>query len=148
MYKRITLLLWLLLCMQPAKTQIISGGGNSSSFSSVPASYPVYLQINDPSIISSVTVQGKPIFTVSAINTLVNAYTVTGFERAFPNSRFQDMRRMYKMNVSSLALPADLTTAYSQYFPYYEAIHNATLAYTPVDYPNYPLSGIPTTWNI
>lgn len=113
----------------------ISPNTQSTSFSA-PATYPIYLIISDSSIITSVTLQGKPVFNNAAINYIVNQYTVTGFEKAFPTSRYKDMRDVYEMNVSSLNLPQSLVATYPQYFAgYRENIQNINLlSYTPNDF--------------
>ncbi len=99
------------------------------------AQYTIHLTIADTTIISYVTQQGKPVFTLAGINGVINQYTVTGFEKAFPSSRFAYKRKVYKMTVSSMNLPVALTTSYPTYFLHYEtASQGEVLSYTPNDF--------------
>lgn len=102
------------------------GSGNSK----------VYITLKNPTILSYVTLQGKPIFTVAGVNTIIKQYSVTGFEKAYPTSRFQLMRKIYKMDVSDTALCVALVSNYPQYFPGWELVPQFTssLFYTPNDY--------------
>jgi hypothetical protein len=108
-------------------------GGNNNNVSPM---YPVTLFIKDPTIIYTVY-QGKPIFTISGMNTLVDQYTVTGFVQDQPTSRLHVMREVYKMEVSDTALPAALVSSYPQYFTGWdqEGHYPLSFYYTPVDYP-------------
>jgi subtilisin family serine protease len=101
------------------------------------AQHSIYISVRDH-IISAVTVQGKPIFSVTAINTLVDQYTVTDFEKAFPTSRLRYMRSVYKMNVSDLALPQALVNNYPEYFSQWEMQPQLIPAFTPNDYASIP----------
>lgn len=102
------------------------GSGNSK----------VYITLKNPTILSYVTLQGKPVFTVAGVNTIIKQYSVTGFEKAYPTSRFQLMRKIYKMDVSDTALCVALVSNYPQYFPGWELVPQFTssLFYTPNDY--------------
>lgn len=105
--------------------------------------YKIYLHINDASIISTITVQGKPKFTIAGINTLIDQYTVTGFVQANPYSRLKSMRSIYSMIVNDLDLPQALVTNYPEHFGFWEEDQKFEPHYTPVDYPN--IAGVRNT---
>lgn len=121
----------LLLAIQQTQAQLPSGSGTSSS------SYPVYIYIKTPYIISTVT-WGKPVFIYSGMNNIVNQYTVTAFEQAYPTSRLRLMRQVYKMDVSDTALPAELVSNYPEFFTGWELFPETQgfPFYTPNDFPN------------
>lgn len=104
------------------------------------AQQSIYLTIGDSTIISSVTLEGKPVFTISGMNNIVSQYTVTGFQKAFPASRFRDIRKIYNMKVSSTGMATQLMASYPAYFSHYNVIPEPRLlSFTPNDY--LPISG-------
>lgn len=105
--------------------------------------YSIFIHIKDPSIVTVITVQGKPIFSISGINTLIDQYTVTGFVPAHPDSRFKYMRSIYSMVVSDLALPQAMVSNYPEHFGYWQEDRPIQPFYIPVDYPN--ISGVRNT---
>jgi hypothetical protein len=66
------------------------------------AQYTINLTLADTAIISYVTGQGKPVFTITGINNIINQYTVTGFEKAFPSSRFAHRRKVNNISKNNL----------------------------------------------
>ena len=119
--------------------------------------FSIYVTIPDTTILSYVTLEGKPIFNNPAINAIIDQYYVTGFHQAFPNAREQYLKQAFQMNCSSIDLGIALTTNFSTLFPYYEDAGVAQL--TSDYYPNEWFSGVgymkyleyigaPTAWGL
>ncbi|HQE12665.1 MAG TPA: hypothetical protein PLQ78_07960 [Flavipsychrobacter sp.] len=73
----------------------------ANSIGNTNAQHVIYLTIPDTSIISDVSIAGKPIFTIHGINNIINQYTVTNFCQAFPHSRIFTTRQVYKLTTNS-----------------------------------------------
>lgn len=93
-----------------------------------------YLPIPDSTILDTV-IDNHPYFTNTEVNGLLENYSITRFERAFPTSRYYDTRQIWLVTANSLELAAALTGSFPQYFSHYEEAPKAEpLGYTPNDY--------------
>jgi len=110
----------------------------------------IYISIVDPNALISVAQSGDyvvPIFNNESINTIVNGYTFTVFQQAYPTSRFPYMHQVYKVVANSTQVATDLYTNFPNVFPLYEILPPPTWVYTPVDWEgNYPHPWYVYTW--
>lgn len=127
MYQRTKAMLLLLLVLLS-----LSGWSQTGT----PTSYTILLSLPDQSIISNVSPTGVPTFTLSAINSTFSSYNVTGFKKAYPNSRFGYMRDIYTMRSNSANLGPTVKSSWPQYFTHYEIKKETKLLgeYRPSDY--------------
>ncbi|WP_276132470.1 S8/S53 family peptidase [Polluticoccus soli] len=118
-------LLWSLLLL----------GAISQSFAQP---YTFYLSIPDNSIITSVAKGGgtvTPTFNDPNINSIIGNYVVSGFNKAFPTSKYEYLRNVYKIQVDDSAILSDLRNYDSTLFPSYGRIDTVkSLSYTPGDW--------------
>lgn len=70
-----------------------------------------YLPIPDSTILDTV-IDNHPYFTNTEVNGLLENYSITRFERAFPTSRYYDTRQIWLVTANSLELAAALTGSF------------------------------------
>jgi len=95
----------------------------------------IIIAIPDHSIISSWDpATGKPTFTIAAINSLFSGYGVNKCEKAFPESRYPHMQKVYQITCNDTNLVHVLHNNYPQYFPKGHVEQLPVASYTPNDW--------------
>lgn len=112
------------------------------------------ITIYDPTILISVSSGGTagtvvPVFNDSSINALINDYTITTFEQAYPYSRYPYLQSVYRIVSNAAGIGAALNTAFPEKFPYYELEYPSLLIsspYTPNDFSSLLVSCPTCNW--
>jgi len=106
--------------------------------------YEFYIYLSDSTALQSVTSSGGqvyPVFNNSNVNAAINSCHLYYFEKAFPKSRFPDMRKYWYVKSDCASLAQNLKNASAVLFPYYESIKAPVTCYTPNDFG--PVTGGP-----
>lgn len=83
-----------------------------------PAGPKILLAIPDQSVVSYWNIlNGMPVFTIPAINTLLSTHGAVYCRQLYPQSRFLHKQREYRISCSDTNLVHQLHAAYPQYFP-------------------------------
>lgn len=103
----------------------------------VDTSYVVLVSISDPNQFV-INPGAPPTFTDPVVNTILSTYTIYDFGQAFPESRFEYMRNIWRFVTNSPTLGSDLVAHDAVLFPYYEIytqplMIGCTTKYTPND---------------